>query len=130
MRYRPGDVAEKEMLTVVEVSPRRVTCVRVAGCTSAVGAIRSKYTPTVTEAVAETAPSFRTTTPAVTAAPTATIDGARISWTATSTLTDNKRLAVIVAAAAELSRPRHFVPVPPDARPLAGGAALGAPPRP
>src|SRR3989442_14620921 len=100
------------MSTVVEVSPRRVTCVRVAGCTSAFGAIRSKYTPTVTEAVAETAPSFRTTTPAVTAAPTATIDGARISWTATSTVRENRRLAVIVGPATEMSRTRQFVSVP------------------
>src|SRR5207245_11708431 len=100
MRYRPRDVAEKEMLTVVEVSPRRVTCVRVAGCTSAVGAMRSKYTPTVTEAVAEAVPSFRTTTRAVTAAPSATIDGARISWTATSQIPDDQRLEVIGGRAA------------------------------
>src|SRR2546428_13835539 len=108
------------MLAVVGVSPRRVPCVRVAGCTSPVGAIRSKYTPTVSEAVAETAPSFRTTTPAVTAAPTATIDGARISWTATSTLTDNKRLAVIVGAAAKMSRPRQFLGGPSYAPLFAG----------
>src|SRR2546422_10004926 len=108
------------MSTVVEVSPRRVTCVRVAGCTSAFGAIRSKYTPTVTEADAEPVPSFRTTTPAVTAAPTATIDGARISWTATSTLTDNKRLAVIAGPAAEKSRTRQFVAGPSYAALLGG----------
>src|SRR2546426_12679714 len=100
------------MSTVVEVSPRRVTCVRVAGCTSAVGAMRSKYTPTVTEAVAEAVPSFRPKTPAVTPAPSATIDGARISWAATSTLTDNKRLAGIVGPAAEVARARQIVPGP------------------
>src|SRR2546428_7341702 len=128
MRYRPRDVAEKEMLTVVEVSPRRVTCVRVAGCTSAVGAMRSKYTPTVTEAVAEAVPSFRTTTPAVTPAPSATIDGARISWTATSTLTDNKRLAGLVGAAAGKSRTRPFVAGPADAALL--GRVCGPAPAP
>src|SRR2546426_12298137 len=108
------------MSTVVEVSPRRVTCVRVAGCTSAVGAMRSKYTPTVTEADAEPVPSFRTTTPAVAAAPTATIDGARTSWAATSTLTDNKRLAVIARPAAEMPRTRQFVAVPSQAALLRG----------
>src|SRR2546428_830865 len=113
------------MSTVVEVSPRRVTCVRVAGCTSAVGAMRSKYTPTVTEAVAEAVPSFRTTTPAVTPAPSATIDGARISWTATSTLTDNKKLAVIPGPAAEPGRTRPVLAGPSRAvTGLGGGVRL------
>src|SRR3989442_14751823 len=78
-------------------------------------------------ASARVPPSLRTTTRAVTDPPRGTIEGARVSWTATFVRPEYTIVAVIGSPMAEMSRTRHFVGMGPYAK-LLGSVSGPNPP--